>query len=58
LRVFSAAFIVVEAAGAAMNDPDVILFIGPQTDGPAEQPVVGEWLWPERIDFKPWGRDA
>ncbi len=40
-----------QPAGAAMDDPDVIEFVDPDADGPAQQPVVGQRLRPQRIDF-------
>src|SRR5206468_3975958 len=46
-----AALVVVQAAGAAMNDPDVILLVDPCADRPAQEPVVGNRLRPERIDL-------
>jgi len=42
----------VQAAGAAMNDPDILLIIHPHADGPAEQPVVGERLGPQRVNLE------
>ena len=36
----------------AMDDPDVILRVGRNADGLAENPVVGQRLGPERIHFK------
>ena len=50
-----AALVVMQAAGAAMDDPDVIEFVDPDADGPAQQPVVGQRLRPQRIDFEDGG---
>jgi len=41
-----------QSSGAAMDDPDVILLVDPHADGPAEQPMVRQGLWPQRIDFE------
>src|SRR5262249_48223063 len=46
-----AALVVVEPARPAMDDPDVVLLVGPDADRPAQQPVVGKRLGPERIDL-------
>ena len=44
--------IVVEPAGAAMDDPDIVLLVDPHADRPAQQPIVGKRLRPERIDLE------
>ena len=41
-----------QAAGAAMDHPHVILLIHPQPDGPAEQPVIRQGLGPQRINLE------
>src|SRR4051812_44809564 len=41
-----------QSPGAAMDDPDMVLLIHPQSDGPAQQPVIGQRLGPQRIDFE------
>ena len=48
----SATLVVMQPAGAAMDDPDVVLLVDPDADGPAEQPVVGQRLRPQRIDLE------
>ncbi len=35
-----------------MNDPDVIPRIDGDADGLTEDPMVGQWLPPERVHFK------
>jgi hypothetical protein len=42
--------IVVERGGAAVDDPDIVLLVGPDPDRHAEQAL--ERLGPERIDFE------
>src|SRR5262249_42054359 len=45
------ALVVVQPAGAAMDDPHVVLLVDPGADRPAQQPVVGQRLRPQRIDL-------
>src|SRR2546427_8638064 len=47
-----ALLVVVERGRTAMDDPDVVLLVDPDTDRHAEQPVVGQGLGPQRIDFE------
>ena len=47
-----ALLVVVERGRAAMDDPDVVLLVDPDADRHAEQPVVGQGLGPQRIDFE------
>src|SRR5256885_3958957 len=47
-----ALLVVVERGRAAMDDPDVVLLVDPDTDRNADQPVVGQWLGPQRIAFE------
>jgi hypothetical protein len=35
-----------------MDDPDVIVCVDGDADGLAENPVIGERLWPSEIDFE------
>ena len=42
----------------AVDDPDVILGVGPHTDGLADIPAVRQWLRPHRIDLEPRRGDA
>src|SRR5262249_43157304 len=44
-----AALVVVQAARAAMYDPDVILLVDPEPYRPAHQPVIGQRLGPQGI---------
>src|SRR5712692_5330212 len=44
--------VVVQPPRAAVNDPDVILIVDPHSDGPAEQPMIGQGLRPQRIHFE------
>ena len=37
----------------AMNDPDMVLIVGPDTNGLADVPAVWQRLGPHRIDFEP-----
>src|SRR5713101_8344726 len=45
-------FVVVQRPRAAVNDPDVIPIVDPHSDGPAEQPMIGQGLRPQRIHFE------
>src|SRR5258706_2981139 len=45
-------FVVVQPSRAAVNDPDVVLIVDPHSDGPAEQPMIGQGLRPQRVHFE------
>src|SRR5262249_3480698 len=55
---FGALLVVVKAAGAAMDDPDIILLVHPCADRPPQEAVVGKRLGPERIGLEDRGRYA
>src|SRR5882672_7089811 len=47
-----ALLVVVVRGRAAVDDPDVVLLVDPDADRHAEQPVVGQGLGPQWIDFE------
>ncbi len=41
-----------QSAGAAIDDPDVVVGIGPDSDGLSEHPMIGKRFWPHRVHFE------
>ena len=50
---FQRLFVVGQCGGAAMDDPDHVLFVDPDAYGLPKHPVVGQRPGPKRVDFEP-----